>query len=181
MNKGIIFSFIFGAAIGSVITWKLVKTKYEQIAKEEIESVKETFSNRANKAKEDVANLARKKPDLADYAERLKNEGYSEKEGEDTMSNKPYIIRPEELGELDGYDVKSFTYYADDVLADEFDNPIDDEEIDILVGADFAHHFGEYEDDSVFVRNDDMKTDYEILKDLDTFYDVQEVDDEPKG
>ena len=35
--------FAAGAAIGSAVTWKLIKTKYEQIANEEIESVKEFF------------------------------------------------------------------------------------------------------------------------------------------
>lgn len=34
--------FGIGAAIGSVVTWKLVKTKYERIADEEIESVKKS-------------------------------------------------------------------------------------------------------------------------------------------
>ena len=32
-----------GAAIGSAVTWKLVKTKYEQLAQEEIDSVKQIF------------------------------------------------------------------------------------------------------------------------------------------
>ena len=33
--------FAAGAAIGSAVTWKVVKTKYERFAQEEIESVKE--------------------------------------------------------------------------------------------------------------------------------------------
>ena len=44
LNK--VFIFAAGAIIGSVVTWKIVKTKYEQIANEEIESVKERFRNR---------------------------------------------------------------------------------------------------------------------------------------
>lgn len=35
-------------------------------------------------------------------------------------------------------------------------------------------HFGEYEEDAVFVRNDAKKCDYEILKDLRRFCDVLE-------
>ena len=35
-----------GAAIGSAVTWKLVKTKYERIAQEEIDSVKEVYSRK---------------------------------------------------------------------------------------------------------------------------------------
>ena len=45
--------FATGAAIGSVVTWKIVKTKYEQIAKEEINSVKEVFSKKEAELKYD--------------------------------------------------------------------------------------------------------------------------------
>lgn len=38
--------FVLGAAVGSVATWQYVKKKYEQIAQEEIDSVKEIFSRR---------------------------------------------------------------------------------------------------------------------------------------
>lgn len=46
MNRDMLvkaFIFIAGAAIGSVVTWKVIKTKYEQISKEEIESVREEY------------------------------------------------------------------------------------------------------------------------------------------
>ena len=39
-----VLMFAAGAAIGSVVTWKFVKTRYEQIAQEEIDSVKQAFS-----------------------------------------------------------------------------------------------------------------------------------------
>ena len=35
--------FVAGAAVGSVVTWRLVETKYKKIADEEIKSVKEVF------------------------------------------------------------------------------------------------------------------------------------------
>lgn len=40
-----ILMFAVGAAVGSAVTWKLVKTKYEQIAQEEIDSVREEYLN----------------------------------------------------------------------------------------------------------------------------------------
>ena len=36
--------FTAGAAVGSLVTWKVVKTRYERIAQEEINSVKETWA-----------------------------------------------------------------------------------------------------------------------------------------
>ena len=76
----------------------------------------------------------------------------------------PYVISPDEFGELDDYETISLTYYSDKVLADDMDQVIDD--YMVCVGNDFMNHFGEYEDDSVFIRNDARKCDYEILYDL---------------
>ena len=49
------------------------------------------------------------------------------------------------------------------VFADDNDDVIDD--IEGTVGIDSLTHFGEYEDDAVFVRNDELKCYYEILLD----------------
>ena len=46
MNRDMLvkaFIFAAGSAIGSVVTWKVIKTKYEQISNEEIESVREEY------------------------------------------------------------------------------------------------------------------------------------------
>lgn len=46
MNNKVVKFLMFtaGAVIGSVVTWKVVKTKYEEIAQEEINSVKEEYA-----------------------------------------------------------------------------------------------------------------------------------------
>ena len=66
-------------------------------------------------------------------------------------------------------------YYADGVLADDMDDEIEADDIDMLVGRDSLNHFGEYEMDSVFVRNDALKTDYEILLDLRNYSEVKKL------
>ena len=48
-----VFIFTAGAAIGSAVTWKLVKTKYEKLALEEVEAVREYYSTRDEKKKEE--------------------------------------------------------------------------------------------------------------------------------
>ena len=63
----------------------------------------------------------------------------------------------------------SLTYFADKVLTDETDEPIENEEE--LIGKGSLNHFGEYEDDSVFVRNDREKIDFEILLDTRNYSD----------
>ena len=206
--------FSLGAFIGSLITWKLLKTKYEMLAQEEIDSVKEVFSKRAKtvdlsdysnfdefdeddndeeyaetehedeQEESDVVIKRGVKPNLADYAKMLDEIGYTdysaittttnkEEEGgnESMNTKKPYVISPDEFGELDEYEAVSLNYYADGVLTDDWDNVIED--VDGIVGKDSLTHFGEYEEDSVFVRNDNLKTDYEILMDVRNFSSVK--------
>ena len=67
-----------------------------------------------------------------------------------------------------GLDVGSTTIKC--VVLDEDDHIIDD--VEDIVGEGFSKHFGEYEEDSVFVRNDGKKHDYEILKDFRLYSDV---------
>ena len=70
MGDKIVKLLIFGvgAAIGSVVTWKLVKTKYKRIADEEIESVKKIYSykkiaeERAAKPEVKVQNVVEVEP-----------------------------------------------------------------------------------------------------------------------
>ena len=164
MNK--IFIFTLGAAVGSVVTWKLVKDKYARIAQEEIDSVKEVFSKR-NKPEESVEEKDEEPvpepEEVAEYKSIINNCGYSVVERVETMHDKPYVIEPEIFGEDPDYETISLTYYADGVLTDENNCIIDPGEIESLIGEESLDHFGEYEDDSVFVRNEERKTDYEIL------------------
>ncbi len=79
----------------------------------------------------------------------------------------PYVIKPEEFGELTGYSTISLSYYSDGILADENDDIVDSPED--TVGLDFPNHFGEFAQDAVYIRNDAKWCDYEILKDLRTY------------
>ncbi len=188
--------FIFGAAVGSVVTKMAVYKKYEQIAQEEINSVKETFSklkvkNKDNESEEnnnvrtivEIVERAKDKPSIMEYAAKLHKQGYTNYSNTDSLSEdsnvseekvvyngKPYVISPDEFGEFDDYETISLTYYADQVLADEDDELVED--IEETVGFESLNAFGEYEDDSVFVRNDRLKCDYEILLDQRKYSDV---------
>ena len=89
------------------------------------------------------------------------------------MVDKPHVISPDEYGDCD-YTTISLTYYSDGVLADDEDEIVED--IDNTVGADFAEHFGDYEKDSVHIRNDRRKCDYEICKDNRSYSAVTGID-----
>ena len=177
--------FVAGAGVGTAITWQFFKNKYKRIADEEIASVKDYYKH-SREAILDVAEEPSELPErieddseteeveyknLANNYNTITNENDIDEKGGNNMTEGPYVIKPEEFDTV-GYDVVSLTYYADKVLVDEDDNPIED--IDYLVGEDSLDHFGEYEDDSVFVRNDDLKTDFEILLDEASYYDEED-------
>ena len=200
MSKLNFAMFMAGVTVGSAATWLCVKRYYEQIAQEEIDSVKAVFAERKpdfnaknNNEKDEQsenqhkADIAKLKPDLVNYAAKLQKEGYtnytehSQKnnatEKDESMPDKPYIISPDEFGNSDNYTQISLTYYAKDrVLADDEDEIV--EEVDDTVGDDFADHFGDYEDDSVFVRNDRLRCDFEILKDNRSYREVTGMEPE---
>ena len=193
MNKDLIVKgmiFAAGAAIGSVVTWKMVKTKYEQIAQEEIESVREAFGRDNDDTEEPAENEERDivtdGPSVAEeirgIVEKLgytaesnekeepKEENKEEEEEED-MDSKPYVISPDEFGDCE-YITVSLSYYLDGIVTNEQGKIVTN--TDELIGEDFADHFGEYEEDSVFVRNDRLGMDFEILKDYRDYYEDEE-------
>lgn len=176
------FSFLLGMGIGAYVTYMYIKDMYAEIAQEEINSVKEAYIKKTKNLQKDVitedenkekVDKAKNKPDISEYAVKLKESGYtnySEISQEDNDVEVPYVIAPEDYGENDEYETISLTYYSDGVLTDEDDEVITNP--GELVGRDFASHFGDYEDDSVFIRNDNRKIDFEILMDYRTYQDV---------
>ena len=185
-------AFTIGVATGASVTYILIKKHFKKIADDEIDTMREYFQNKraeeANALEEEPDEAEVKeardehqedKPNIREYTSLIKKENYTnysdttaDKKKEVDDVEKPYVITPEEFGELD-YSTISLTYYSDGVLTYESDELVED--VDDIVGADFAEHFGEYEDDSVFIRNDRMKTDFEILADKRNYSDVVET------
>lgn len=187
MNNTIknVLIFSLGAATGSLVAWRLLKTKYEQFAQNEIDSYKEHVRVKKENTKvEKVEEEAKdeQKEEVVEETEngvpkdllnRYRSNNYEKEDSK--LVKEPYVISPDDYGMADGYECVSLTYYADGVLTDEWDNVIDDP--DDIVGDDFASHFGEFEDDSVFIRNERERRDYEILRDLNTFVETMGASD----
>lgn len=184
LNKVLIF--VAGAAVGSFATWKLVKTKYEKIADEEIKSVKEKFGmfttpSDIEESEEEGTVFHEEEvftvEDLKAAEDIALKNGYTNYSGSPANESKkmedverPYVISPDDYGELYDYDTIELTYYADGILADNSDNPVDD--IEDVVGYASLGRIGEYENDIIHVRNDRYSCDYEIVLDTRTYTDV---------
>lgn len=170
MQNGFRYFVVFGlgVAAGSVAAWKLLKSKYAQLAREEIDEVREYYRKKEEAVDEvdepDIPEEESSNNDVQEYMTIAQY--YTDQKGGSEVSTIPQVITPEEFAADDEYQAESLTLYACGTLTDDFDNPIED--VEAMVG-DALDHFGEYEDDSVFVRNDRYKCNYEILKDVRTF------------
>ena len=175
--------FCGGVFIGGFLTWDFFKTKYEKIADEEIASVKETFEHRgprpdknykveeALKVNDKYINVS---PGVAERVIQIIDSNsyrnYSntaietDKNGgtADMELKQPYVITPEQYEDNVDYTKVSLTWYNDEVLEDDWGNVLDPDDV---IGSDALKTFGQYEKDSVFVRDDDEQIDYEVLLD----------------
>ena len=174
MNDKLSSAIIFcgGVFIGGFLTWDFFKTKYEKIADEEIASVKETFEHRELRPDKNYKVEEALKGNDA-YVNIIDSSGYrnysntaieTDKKGgtADMELKQPYVITPEQYEDNVDYTKVSLTWYSDEVLEDDWGNVLDPDDV---IGSDALKTFGQYEKDSVFVRDDDEQIDYEVLLD----------------
>ena len=181
MNQNLIskvLAFVAGAGIGSVVTYKVVKTKYNKIIQEEIDSVKQAYKNdkdygpvedtsTGNTEKSDTPEMTdeEKEADINRIREVINQNGYAAEstEKETKTMTEPYMISYEEYGEKD-YVTMTWHYWEDGTVTNEQNEIIGN--ASELVGDDFMNHYGENPDDPdvVYVRDDDGQIDYEILR-----------------
>lgn len=202
MKKGVLY-FLAGMAIGAVPAWLLAKKKYERIANNAIEEVKETYAKR--REQDILAEKARTKPPLEELVQKVREEvdadeedlkeaqeiietngyaadgtynGYERPTLEERLNATPYIISPEMFGEVYGPgNTCTMTYYSNGVLVDDSSGMVED--IEAMIGMDALNHFGDYERDIVHVRNDRYMIDIEVCRDLGTYDDVGGINEKP--
>lgn len=187
MNSKVAFIIgsVVGVGIGVAGTYSYFKDKYEKLAEEDFNSRRTFDDDKKDEPEEPVAEKTADsrtidKSSIAEYVARLQKEGYvnyndmPEKEmKQEVVVDRPYVIQPLDFIEFDDYEKISLTYTADGVLLDDINEIVDD--IEETVGEDSLEHFGEYEDDSVYVRNDAKKCDYEILLDQRNYQEILET------
>lgn len=182
--------FTAGLVMGSVVTWKMTKDKYEQWANDEIRMMREYYNQKEEEYYEEedldeepieaeVRTERSTKPDLTEYTSRLNESGYTdyseiskkdeEEDNESDMEEKPYVISPEEFGDFDDYETIELTYYKNGYVTDDQDILMSNDEVEEAIGWNNITRMGEYEEDALHVRNEKRKTDYEILQVFDDY------------
>lgn len=180
----VLLAFSLGAATGSLVAWKMLKNKYERIAQEDIDEYRAYADSRIAAIGSDSQNEETKPEEAMDEEDEedpmaplsnLIGRYTSDADRREKFVREPYVISPEEYDTLDGYECTSLTYHSDGILCDEWDNII--ENPDDLVGEGFETHFDEYDNDpdSVFIRNEELKRDFEILRDNEPYAELHDI------
>ena len=172
-----LLSFVAGLVVGGV-SMSVVKQKD---CEEQIESVKEAFSSINEKRdepekKEDHIPAPKSsfeyrndKADVSTYKSISTN--YNKVEPMNEIEWGTRVIAPTEVGMCPDYDIETLQYYSDHILTD--DNGCVIESPEDIIGDKALDSFGEYEEDCVYVVNDDNSMYYEIYKNLERYADIR--------
>lgn len=174
--KGLLI-FAAGALAGAFAGARIAKKHYEELAQEEIEEVRAYYKNKEKEETntieepEKIEEKSIEVEEKKEYDTIIKHGNYmtmeEDKENEDdelySSDDEPYIIDPSEFGNYGHYATQTCTYFADGVLVDDVDEVIEDPET--LVGNYHIDIFRDFDATSVYVRNDWMKMDFEIIRD----------------
>ncbi len=166
MNKSILY-FLIGVGTGAVGTYIFLKERFNAAEKEFYDRKFEERDKKEEPEKPVEIPKSEEKPDIMEYAKKLSDLRYANRKEEEQQNDKPYIISRTEYDNSD-YDKTALIYYADGILAYEVDDEIF-ENADEMVGDEFKDRF---EENEVFVRNDEDNMYFEIFVDERTYEEV---------
>lgn len=187
--------FCSGVIIGGFSTYFItknkIKKKYADLADEEINSVKDFYNTKIAEFNGNASDVKNSETPVEDETPKINDiiqkERYIPETGElrlnlgtdtaikypnyPTTIEYPYLIEPDDFGDMDGYSVVSMSYYNNGILVEDMTQvPADIEE---TIGAESLKHFGDpsygYEEGIMYVRNEHFRTDFEITKVADDF------------
>lgn len=178
MNKYIVLSFILGCVAGVTGTYIYMEKKVTSRINEKLKEIEADIFTEPIKEGPTYYNTNDDKDDIdvenrTKYEKIISDNKYAlELSVAERAKAKPFIVPPEKFGEDLDYDIVSYTYFSDGVIADENDMIVSD--IEGSIGNNAHLHFGEYEPDIVYIQNDRLKTYYELCMDRRNYADLLE-------
>lgn len=193
MKLSHVIAFVAGAVVGYFTADYLLKDKYEKRFQQEVSSTIKAFKNNKNEEykKDDEVNFKDEKlkaisddivvADIKEYAKNIGKHDYSEvnnnKPSEESKDDgidhtKPYIITEEEVDAYMNYSITQWNYYADGVLTDENNDIV--ENVSTTIGKEAFEYLKNTSESAIYVRNDFLELDYEILKNEMTYAELLE-------
>lgn len=159
-----------------------------ELSPDNYENIRDTSNdNEGIDEQDDASDEEAKKKECEDIIKKLNYGSYSHKSDEDESEDNsispedttkyPRVITPEEYeDEEETYTKRTLSYFScDGVIMDSDTEEVIDNGID-LVGEGNLEHFGEYEPEVVYVRNESNKTDYEVVMEDRTYKDSEYYD-----
>lgn len=176
-----VIAFVAGAIIGAGVTAYFMNQYCEKRIHEEVQSVKDKWEKdhtttkpvvETEEVKEEdpieTADYTMSSEEIAEATDLVESAGYKkrqEAELEARKNAKPYMISQEEYSNGE-YEPIGLTYYSDNILAtDDTMEPVED--VEGTVGFNSLSHLmqGGPDDDIIYVRNDRLRVDYEVMRD----------------
>lgn len=185
MNNLVKNTLIFGAgalvgAIGSYVGLKVVfdrvleeqKTLAKEEAKQELMEARVKKQDSKNDDEPDEKETNKHIPESTltappEYHEVVNYTHYYKDKETDTMEQEIERIDYEAFCENNGYEKRFITYLENgNIFIDEYDEQMDLSILD-LIGEENLGHFGEYEERTLFVRNNRIQVDFELCIEFD--------------
>lgn len=182
--------FVVGVAIGAGVAILATKSYFETISNDEIESVKKAYKTpntpHDDEKLQDFVNAVKTQntrvsvDDKAIYEQHINHFGYdvvsnkkskeeietklAEKEGPSDEKSKPYHISIDDFTENKPYYKQvTVTYFPkEQLLVDDISGEFED--VESTVGKDNMSLFLETDEDVIYIRNDNLSIDYEVVK-----------------
>lgn len=175
--------FLVGGIMGGAAGFFAAKKYYTGIMEEELAKQKEYYKKVDEDLKkreehveekyDEALSAMREYAGVSDEEEEMVEEEYP---GEKIVHGEPYVISPSELEEQRDHEVVYLTWYENDHILARNEVDFEERESDIItdiegtIGPDALDRFGEFEADTVFVRDDRISVDY-IIEREETAYD----------
>lgn len=175
-NAGWLFGGIaIGSSIGVGVTYIYMKDKFEKKLNEEVTALKTHYVERdrqlarkneeAKKELEEKLYSSDELKEFVDYTNKYIKPTDEVSEPDIDYSSAAQIISDVDWDDPDYDDYKkiSVDYFEDGAVFE----TLSGEELDsfeLIVGNEWKDSFGEYTPNVVYVRNDDLRTDYEIIE-----------------
>lgn len=188
-----IISFFGGVVTGGLGVYIAKMTKYNKDFQKKLKEMEAYYAKKGHKTKpatkkdkETPKITTAERKDMMDEAKKIAaREGYKKHYGriildedddaivyeeedapipDDVTSLRPYLIEPNQFGDQEMYEMETWSLYQDGVVTNEEDAPMDEETIENYIPIDALEQLKASDEDSVFVRNESRRTDYQIIK-----------------
>lgn len=176
-------SFVFGALSGAGATYIFIKHKYDADFQKKREEMIEYYEKKVDKQNTAIEEptLEKEEPEKTDMmaeARRISEEqGYKKSyntidASEKTEHEAPYIVDDMDFYAEDSYEKHTINCYEDGTVTDENGEVLSEAEVEEQVGTkNIDKLYREEMSDSIYVRNDRLMRDYEVIEKIGRYAD----------